>query len=182
MDSLAALVCAVTIAGMWFCALPASSRADNEGRANDGWAFGSAAMELSRLLPTKAGSDSSWQEVSVTADASAVPPVSLTAVHSSHVPDQWDDFGTRLYLGYDRGFVIGADQGVEISAESVDFLMRVNSWAQLRQTSFESEGPNADQNTFSFERLRLSFSGHVLSRDMKYFFQFDGNSDRSTDA
>ncbi|MDP6722814.1 MAG: porin, partial [Pirellulaceae bacterium] len=177
-----ALVCAVTIAGLWFYPLAASVWAEDDGRANDGWAFGSAAMELSRLPPTKAGSDSSWQEVSVTADVSAVPPVSLTAVHSSHVPDQWDDFGTRLYLGYDRGFVIGADQGVGTSAESVDFLMRVNSWAQLRQTSFESEGPNADQNTFSFERLRLSFSGHILSRDMKYFFQFDGNSDRSTDA
>ncbi len=90
--------------------------------------------------------------------------------------------GTNLFAGYIGGFVIAADQGPILDPETVDFLVRVNSWSQLRHTLFESDGPNADQNTFSFERLRLSFGGHALSPDLQYFLQFDGNSDRSTQA
>ncbi len=180
-DSLATLVRALTIAGMWFCPLAAPGWAADDRPANESWAFGSAAMELTRLPTTKADSDSSTgREVGVIAENSSIQPVSLNAVDSSHLPDRWDDFGTRLYLGYDRGFVIAADQGIRGDVASVDFLMRVNSWVQIRQTLFESDGPNPDQNTFSFERLRFSFSGHVLSPDLKYFFQFDGNSDRAS--
>ena len=88
----------------------------------------------------------------------------------------------NLYLGYDRGFLLAADEAIGTRAANANFLMRINSWMQLRQTSFHSEGPNPDQNTFSFERVRLSFGGHVFSPDVQYFFQFDGNSDRLTDV
>ena len=84
----------------------------------------------------------------------------------------------NLYLGYDRGFLLAADQAVGNSAADANFLMRVNSWAQLRHTYFSSDGPHPNQNTFSFERVRLSFGGHVFSPDMQYFLQLDGNSDR----
>lgn len=84
---------------------------------------------------------------------------------------------SHLYLGYDKGFLLAADEAIGSRAADANFLMRINSWVQLRHTYFDSDGPNPDQNTFSFERLRLSFGGHVFSPDLQYYFQFDGNSD-----
>lgn len=147
---------------------------------NDGVEFGRAALELRRLPPTNdiafaVSSFPQQRDEAVTAQT-----VSYDTFETLHDVDHGDLYGTQLYLGYDRGFVIGADQGGAGDAEAVDFLMRVNSWFHLRHSLFESDGPNADQNTFSFERLRLSFAGHVMSPDLKYFFQLDGNSDRET--
>lgn len=92
----------------------------------------------------------------------------------------WEPHALEFSVGYDRGFVIAADSG-NVDA-SDDFLMRVNSWSQLRHTYFESDGTNPDENSFSFERLRLSFSGHAFSPALRYFMQLDANSDRATDA
>ena len=89
---------------------------------------------------------------------------------------------SSLFVGYDDGFVIAHDGQGNSSAVELPFLIRLNSWCQLRHTRFESDGPNPDQNTFSFERLRLAFRGHVLAPDLQYFLQLDGNSDRSTEA
>jgi hypothetical protein len=86
------------------------------------------------------------------------------------------------WLGYDGGFVMANHGTSSVSAGDLPFLMRVNSWLHLRHTLFQSDNASPDQNSFSFERLRLGFSGHVFSPDLNYFFQFDGNSDRSTDA
>ena len=152
---LTVLVLVVPLAAALCLLLATPSRAD-EFRA-----FGSAPSELRRLPPPTTSVDSVPEAVSFAALTRTAEPLSL---------------------GYDHGFVIAANQGSGNDASSVDFLMRVNSWMQLRQSVFESNGPNADQNTFSFERLRLSFGGHVLSPDVQYFFQLDGNSDRSTDA
>jgi hypothetical protein len=87
-----------------------------------------------------------------------------------------------LFVGYDQGFVVANDGQTEVDGGAFPFLIRINSWFQLRHTGFNSQGPNQDQNTFSFERLRFSFAGHAFSPDLNYFFQFDGNSDRATDA
>ena len=176
MSCLAALARAVSVTSMCCFLLHGEAWADDQLAINDGWAFPRAAMELQRLPPTDLARGNAGLEMG---DVSGVRPVSLPAQPASHLRDQWDDFGTRLYVGYDRGFLIAANQSQSNDGGSVDFLMRVNSWVQLRQSHFESDGPNADQNTFSFERLRFSFSGNVLSPDLKYFFQFDGNSDRS---
>lgn len=59
------------------------------------------------------------------------------------------------------------------------FRMRINSWFQLRHTAIGSDGGNRDQNDFEFERLRLQFGGHVYTQDLRYFLQFDGDSDQS---
>jgi hypothetical protein len=131
--------------------------------------FQRAAMEIRRLPPTEAeestgcvvAADGDWHRV-----CDGVPMGN----------------GTRLYLGYDDGFVVAANQGSGSSNESADYLMRINSWTQLRHTFFDSDGPNLDQNSFSFERLRLAFAGHVYSPDLEYFTQLDGGSDRATEA
>jgi hypothetical protein len=85
-------------------------------------------------------------------------------------------------IEYDDGLVISTYGTRRDPSDFFPFQMRVNSWLQLRSSQFDSDGPNDDQNTFSFERLRLSFAGHAFSEDLKYFFQFDGNSDRSSDT
>lgn len=178
MSCLASLARAVGVTSMCCFLLHGELLADDLLAINDGWAFPRAAMELQRLPPTTV--DNTQLAASATTEDSTIQPASLPVTSSSHFADPWDDLGTRLYVGYDRGFLIAADQSRGNDVASVDFLMRVNSWLQLRQSHFESDGPNADQNTFSFERLRLSFAGHVLSPDLQYFFQFDGNSDRET--
>jgi hypothetical protein len=85
-------------------------------------------------------------------------------------------------IEYDDGLVISTYGTRRAPSDYFPFLMRVNSWLQLRSSQFDSDGPNDDQNTFSFERLRLSFAGHAFSEELKYFFQFDGNSDRSSET
>jgi hypothetical protein len=87
-----------------------------------------------------------------------------------------------FFAGYDRGFVIANHGQDQVSPDGFPFLMRVNSWVQLRNTIFDSSGFNNDLRLNSFERLRLSFGGHVYSPSLGYFFQLDGNSDQANDA
>ena len=83
------------------------------------------------------------------------------------------------YVGYDRGFVI-ANHGTDgFSANEFPFVMRMNSWFQLRHALFESDGPNRDKNSITLERIRLGFSGHLYSPDLKYSLMLDGNTDQS---
>jgi len=156
------------------------SVAADEVPANASGGFGTAALELRRLPSTTVAGDRRAAESANDATALAADVVSFSEFDVAADSNLWDAGETRLYVGYDRGFLIAADQGMDAGASSSNFLMRVNSWMHFRHTLFESDGPNADQNTFSFERLRLSFGGHVLSPDVKYFFQLDGNSDRAS--
>jgi len=88
----------------------------------------------------------------------------------------------EFYAGYDSGFVL-ANHGAEpVAAGGFPFFLRVNSWVQLRHTLFEAEDPSQDLNLFSIERLRLALGGHAYSPNLKYFFQFDGNSDQGAEA
>jgi hypothetical protein len=83
------------------------------------------------------------------------------------------------YVGYDRGFVI-ANHGTDgFSANEFPFVMRMNSWFQLRHALFESDGPNRDKNALTLERIRLVFGGHLYSPDLKYSLMLDGNTDQS---
>lgn len=83
------------------------------------------------------------------------------------------------YVGYNRGFVI-ANHGTDgFSANEFPFVMRMNSWLQLRHVVFESDGPNRDKNSLTLERIRLAFSGHLYSPDLKYSLMLDGNTDQS---
>ncbi len=83
------------------------------------------------------------------------------------------------YVGYDRGFVI-ANHGTDgFSANEFPFVMRMNSWFHLRHVLFESDGPNRDKNSITLERIRLGFSGHLYSPDLKYSLMLDGNTDQS---
>jgi len=84
--------------------------------------------------------------------------------------------------GYDSGFVL-ADQGLgSVSAGDVPFLLRINSWLQLRHTLFDAADPSQNLNLFSIERLRLALGGHVYSPNLGYFFQLDGHSDQGSQA
>lgn len=171
------VLCVMTVA---VCSLCLGSRgAVAEDRSLGGTSpFGRAALQIQRLPSIDSLRSDEHNDSAVEATCAQVLPVSLSNVHAAN-SQPWD---TRLLLGYDRGFVIAADRGPSNYADEAEFLMRVNSWLQLRHTLFDSDGPNPDQNTFSFERLRLSFGGHILSPDLKYFFQFDGNSDAATDV
>lgn len=79
-----------------------------------------------------------------------------------------------LYTEYDKGFVLRP-----FDAEKTPFEMKINSWLQMRHSVFDSDGPTADQNDFEFERLRLLFSGHALSKDLKYFMQIDADDNQT---
>lgn len=85
-------------------------------------------------------------------------------------------------FGYDGGFLIASPSGLKPDTDGSDFLMRIGSWGQLRHAASAFHGPNPDQNQFEFERLRLSFKGHVFSPDFQYFFQFDSDSDEAEDS
>ena len=88
----------------------------------------------------------------------------------------------RTFVGYDDGFVVANHGTGSVSTGDFPFLMRANGWFHLRHTLFDSDGPNLDQNSFSFERLRLAFAGHAFTPDLGYFLQFDGNTDRESNV
>ena len=136
-----------------------------------------AAVMIRRLPPTHATSSTAQDDAETEFH---ILPVSAWGGYNDSRADSVAGTHTSLYVGYDNGFVIAAGEGDGHDAESLDFLMRINSWFQLRHKVFDSDGPNPDENTLSFERLRLSFGGHVFSPDLKFFFQLDGNSDNST--
>ena len=84
----------------------------------------------------------------------------------------------KLGFGYQNGFLITSPAGVETEAGAA-FTMRINSWMQFRHTVFDSQTTNPSENDFEFERLRLTFQGNAYSPDIRYFIQFDGDSDQS---
>lgn len=79
--------------------------------------------------------------------------------------------------GYDGGFVSASPSGLKLDTRASDYLMRIRSWGQFRHVYFDSKGPSGEVNQFEIERLRLVFDGHAYSRDFKYFFQVDFDSD-----
>lgn len=81
--------------------------------------------------------------------------------------------------GYDKGFFISSSTLDSQSGQITSYRMKINSWFQLRHTLFDSDGSNPDQNDIEFERLRLTFGGHAYTPDLRYFFQFDGDSDQA---
>ncbi len=88
-----------------------------------------------------------------------------------------EDRPAGLEFGYDNGFAMTSPGGVKLKPGDVPFSLRLNSWMQFRHTYFDSDGPNPDENDLEFERLRLTLQGHAYTSDLKYFMQFDGDSD-----
>ncbi len=84
----------------------------------------------------------------------------------------------KLGFGYQNGFLISSPAGVKTEPGAA-FTMRINSWMQFRHTVFDSQTANPSENDLEFERLRLTFQGNVYSTDLRYFIQFDGDSDQS---
>jgi hypothetical protein len=124
--------------------------------------------------------DATWSDPVADDQPTRLPPFDLASYDALAMQDPIDP--NRQFLGYDEGFVI-ADHGRGGAAPSdAPFLMRVNGWAQLRHTLFESDGPNPNQNTFSLERVRLVLSGQMHSPSLEYLLTVDGNSDRSMEA
>lgn len=113
-----------------------------------------------------------------------LPPVEMASYEVSYdATATLEPFSpSESYVGYNNGFVIANDGLGGLSAGGFPFLLRVNSWVQLRHTLFEAEDPGQDLNLFSLERLRLSLGGHAYSPNLRYFFQFDGSSDQASEA
>jgi hypothetical protein len=103
----------------------------------------------------------------------------------SNVPEKDTDNGLdwlhQVQVGYDGGFVIASDKALDLQTDDDPFRLRINGWGQLRETNFQSDGPNRDQNQFQLKRARLIFSGHAFTSDFAYFFQFDGRSSSGDD-
>jgi hypothetical protein len=110
-----------------------------------------------------------------------LPPVQTASYEQTEA--MYDPFpSTESYAGYEGGFVI-ANHGTEsLATNRFPFFLRVNSWLQLRHTLFDADDSSEDLNLFSIERLRLGLGGHAYSPNLKYFFQFDGNSDQGSEA
>lgn len=87
----------------------------------------------------------------------------------------------KVKNGYDGGFLIASQEELDLEADEIPFQLRFNGWGQLRNTVFDSEDTNPDQNQFQLKRARLVFSGHAYTSDFKYFFQLDGRSSSGDD-
>ena len=124
--------------------------------------------------------NAAWSDPVDLEQPARLPPIEMASYDAAMQEPPISPFPP--FVGYDNGFVIAGDGAESVSASDFPFLMRVKGWVQLRHTRFDSEGPNPDLNTFSFERIRLSLGGHAYSPSLQYFVQFDGNSDRAMDA
>lgn len=85
---------------------------------------------------------------------------------------------SRHRFGYDQGFFASSPDGIRLGDQTAPYLLKLNSWLQLRHTVFDSKGTTADQNDIEFERLRIVLSGHVYTPDLTFFTQIDGDSDQ----
>ena len=79
-------------------------------------------------------------------------------------------------VGYDRGFVIASEQGLDLQTTEAPFLLRVNGLGQLRHTIFDAKAGGSDLNQFQLIRGRLAFSGNAFTPNLRYFVQLDGRS------
>lgn len=79
-------------------------------------------------------------------------------------------------VGYDGGFLIASKTATELQADNYSYLMRINGFAQLRDTVFDAKGAGNDLNQLQLKRARLIFSGHAFNPDVRYFVQLDGRS------
>ena len=121
-----------------------------------------------------------WQGTELAERPVRLPPAELASYDAEAMFEPLPP--SESYVGYNSGFVI-ANHGLESPATSdFPFFLRVNSWLQLRHTLFNAADPSEDLNLFSIERLRLGLGGHAYSPNLKYFFQFDGNSDQASQA
>jgi len=157
-------------------------------RRQAGWAF--AILVLIVPAGSWSAAADSWRQPSPTyavwneqldiGEPTRLPPIEVVSYDMETTALPINAFST--FVGYDNGFVVANHGADRVSADDFPFLMRVNSWCPFRHTLFQSEVASPDQNSFSFERLRLVFAGHAFSPDLQYFFQFDGNSDSSTNS
>lgn len=84
-------------------------------------------------------------------------------------------------VGYDGGFLIANQHELNLNADQLPYLLRINGWGQVRQASFVTEGTTPDRNQFQLARARLIFSGSAFTDEFAYFFQFDGRSSSGDD-
>lgn len=77
-----------------------------------------------------------------------------------------------LQAGYDNGFFIRSSDD--------NFLMKINGLMQFRWTHYATRSDNRyllprrerdDRTGFDFQRIRLTFSGHVYSKDLTYLVE-----------
>jgi hypothetical protein len=127
-----------------------------------------------------AARDGVWNAPADAGQPARLPPIETVSYEATAMLEPSDSL--PAHAGYDGGFVI-ANHGLDsVSATDFPFFLRVNSWVQLRHTWFDSGEHQEDLNLFSIERLRLSLGGHAYSPHLRYFFQFDGNSDQASEA
>ena len=124
--------------------------------------------------------DGIWYATADAGHAARLPPVETVSYEATAMLEPGDS--SAAYVGYDGGFVIANHGPHSVAATDFPFFLRVNSWLQLRHTWFDTGEPREDLNLFSIERVRLSLGGHAHSPHVRYFFQFDGNSDQASEV
>ncbi len=77
---------------------------------------------------------------------------------------------------YNKGFVISRTPSSEGPGGHDSFQLKINGWAQLRQTVFTPSELGRELDQLQLKRARLVFSGHAFTTDLKYFVQLDGRS------
>lgn len=119
-----------------------------------------------------------------------VPPIpgdtGQQAVPASDSPES----GRFLPTDPERVFDGGYDNGIFLKIQERDnsFELKTNFRSQFRVVSFSrnenqwtnSAGvtiPTENRRNFDIERLRLVFSGHAFTPELRYFLQMDGDSD-----
>lgn len=86
--------------------------------------------------------------------------------------------------GYNKGFFIEKKN----TKKEEDFKLKVNGRMQFRYANFARRdrsytfdngvtGTQLNRNDFEIERARLEFSGHMLSPSLKYYLNFDFDTD-----
>ncbi|MFN3193972.1 MAG: hypothetical protein ACE361_25910 [Aureliella sp.] len=83
-------------------------------------------------------------------------------------------------FGYASGFFIKQANREQSASEDAAFLLKVNAWAHLRYTYFDSKAATPDKNLLEFERARLVFRGNAWTPDFQYVLQLDGDNDQAT--
>ncbi|QDV25125.1 porin family protein [Aureliella helgolandensis] len=115
----------------------------------------------------EASSSPSSSPPAITAPASSVASSVTSASQTSVAP---------FSVGYDGGFVIASQAGINLPVAQYPYSLVINGYGQLRETVFESQGTTPDLNQLQLKRARLVFSGHAFNPDFRYYIQLDGRS------
>ena len=138
---------------------------------------------LSGVIAAQESGHAGHHEESASAIAAESVPYSIGDTYPS-LPGSFQPTNPqRLFnAGYDNGIFL------KVQERDKSFELKTNLRSQFRVVSFSRredswtdsagvERPIEDRRNFDIERLRLIFSGHAFTPELKYLVQFDGDTD-----